>query len=270
LTKEPLYWGSWKGRVVRAIAIDGARTWSEIRDQTGLSPKSMQRVLAELFQLEALEKRVDGEETIYRVVPNIYKAYREFFESQQKDMKSDTAKITESDQKELINWIGQWMMSERLDFSLQHHHFFLKGGQLDSFSERLILNSKKQVLVVNPYVDQCNLSDSLWKTMDKKKEVVLITQPLEKEKIEASRIRKEKQLKILREKGVRVITNERVHAKIIVVDKAVAIVSSMNFTSLSEGGSSWEAGLVTKEDNVVETIIDSILTIIERPDSEEY
>lgn len=230
----------------------------------------MQRVLAELFQLEALEKNDQGEVTTYRVVPNIYRAYREFFESQQQqEMKSDSAKITESDQKELINWIGQWMMSEKLDFSLQHHHFFLKGGQLDSFSERLILNSKKQVLVVNPYVDQCNLSDSLWKTVDKKKEVVLITQPLEKDKIETSRIRKEKQLKILRNKGVRVITNERVHAKIIVVDKAVAIVSSMNFTGLSEGGSSWEAGLVTKDDDVVETIIDSILTLIERPDSEK-
>ncbi len=49
----------------------------------------------------------------------------------------------------------------------------------------------------------------------------------------------------------------------------MAIVSSMNFTGLSEGGSSWEAGLVTKEDGVVESVIDSILRLIERPDSEE-
>lgn len=64
----------------------------------------MQRVLAELFQLEALEKNDQGEVTTYRVVPNIYRAYREFFESQQQqEMKSDSAKITESDQKELIN-----------------------------------------------------------------------------------------------------------------------------------------------------------------------
>jgi hypothetical protein len=229
----------------------------------------MQRVLAELFQLEALEKRFEGEVTIYRVVPSLYKAYREYFESEKEEMISDTAKITASEQKELINWIGQWMIGERLDFSLQHHHFFLKGGQLSSFSERLILNSKKLVLVVNPFVNQCNLSDSLWKTVTKQKEVVLMTQPSERDKNEAARVRKEKQLQILREKGVRVITNDRVHAKIIVVDKAVAVVSSMNFTSLSEGGSSWEAGLVSKEDDVVEAITDSILKLIERPDSEE-
>ncbi len=54
----------------------------------------------------------------------------------------------------------------------------------------------------------------------------------------------------------------------IVVDKAVAVVSSMNLTGLSAGGSSWEAGLVTKEDTVVESIVDSIYGLLERPDSE--
>ncbi|MGV9170534.1 MAG: hypothetical protein ACOC38_11415 [Promethearchaeia archaeon] len=37
---EPTYWGSWKGRVVKAIAVNGTRTWNEIRYQTGLSPKT--------------------------------------------------------------------------------------------------------------------------------------------------------------------------------------------------------------------------------------
>lgn len=55
----------------------------------------MQRVLAELFQLEALEKRGEGKDAVYRVVPHIYKAYREFFETQRVDMKSDKARITE-------------------------------------------------------------------------------------------------------------------------------------------------------------------------------
>ena len=65
------------------------------------------------------------------------------------------------------------------------------------------------------------------------------------------------------------IYNERAHAKLILVDKSVAVVSSMNMTSLSAGGSSWEAGLVTKEDTVVESIIDSVYQLLERPDSEE-
>ena len=64
---EPTYWGPWKGRVIKAIAIDGARTWTEIRDQTGLSTKSFQRVLAELFQYETIEKRSEGKDAEYRL-----------------------------------------------------------------------------------------------------------------------------------------------------------------------------------------------------------
>jgi len=66
-----------------------------------------------------------------------------------------------------------------------------------------------------------------------------------------------------------VVYNGRGHAKLILVDKSIAVVSSMNLISFSKGDSSWEAGLVTKEDAVVESIIDSIYQLLERPDSVE-
>ena len=269
MSKEPPYWGSWKGRVVRAIAIDGAKTWSEIRNQTGLSTRSLQRVLAELFQLEALTKRGDGRDAVYRVSPMLYKVYNEFFEREQTQTDSRQVKITESEQRDLVNWIGQWMLGASLKIDLQHHHFYLSGGKLTSFSEELIGNANKQVLIVNPYVDQSGLSDALWKASSGGKEVILITQHPDGDKDEKGRKRKEKQHTILRDRGVRVVYNNRIHAKIMVVDKAVAVVSSLNFTSLAGGGSSWEAGLATKEDNIVEEIVDSILLLMERPDSLE-
>jgi hypothetical protein len=43
----------------------------------------------------------------------------------------------------------------------------------------------------------------------------------------------------------------------------------MNFYAASSGGKSWEAGLVTIEETVVESIINAILTLIERPESIE-
>ena len=64
--KKPLYLGSWKGRVIRAIAIDGARTWNEIQEFTGLSPKSLNRTLAEMMNAKALEKQIQGEKSTYR------------------------------------------------------------------------------------------------------------------------------------------------------------------------------------------------------------
>ena len=63
------------------------------------------------------------------------------------------------------------------------------------------------------------------------------------------------------------IYNDAVHAKMIVLDRAVAIVSSMNFYSSSTAGISWEAGIVTFEDTVVESITNAILGLLETPDS---
>lgn len=121
---------------------------------------------------------------------------------------------------------------------------------------------------MNPFVDQCELSDSLWKTVEEGKDVILIARSPEEEKDQKHRTRNEKQHKVLRERGARVAYDQRGHAKLIVVEKAVAVVSSMNLTGLSTGESSWEAGLVTKEDTVVESIVDSIYGLLERPDSE--
>lgn len=263
MAEEPRYWGSWKGRVVKAISLDDARTWNEIRDQTGLSPKSLNKVLSELLSAEAIEKRGEGE---YRVVYELYKEYKEFSETKGKTVEVKPISVTESEQKDLISWIDHWRESMDLNFSLQPEHFYLEGADLNNFSIKLIQRAKKQILVVNPYVDQCDLSDTLWKMADSGVQILLITRPPD-DRYEDSKERKEKFLKHLEEKKVRVIKNHRVHAKIIAVDKAVAVVSSMNFQSSSTGGSAWEAGLVTKNDIVVESIVGSILALEERPEN---
>ncbi|RLJ04569.1 MAG: hypothetical protein DRP08_01445 [Candidatus Aenigmatarchaeota archaeon] len=95
MTEEPTYWGSWKGRVVKAIAIDGARTWNEIRNQTGLSPKSLNRILAEMFNAEAIEKHGEGE---YRVA---YELYKEFDEAKGGVTTSSPIEVNEAEQKSL-------------------------------------------------------------------------------------------------------------------------------------------------------------------------
>ena len=52
---------------------------------------------------------------------------------------------------------------------------------------------------------------------------------------------------------------EDLHAKLIVIDRAVAIVSSMNFNASSSGGAAIEAGIVTVEPNIVKSVAQSIL-----------
>lgn len=73
----PTYWGSWKGRIVKAIAIDRAFTWAELKELTGLSTRSLNHALSELIDEKAITKNEEGE---YRVSVELYKEYRKFFD----------------------------------------------------------------------------------------------------------------------------------------------------------------------------------------------
>jgi phosphatidylserine/phosphatidylglycerophosphate/cardiolipin synthase-like enzyme len=59
---------------------------------------------------------------------------------------------------------------------------------------------------------------------------------------------------MLQKEGISIFYDKRVHAKIIVADKKVAVVSSMNFYADSSAGASWEAGLVSTNKEVVQKI----------------
>ena len=273
MVEEPKYWGSWKGRVIKAIALDGAETWDDIRDLTGLSSESLNRALAEMFEIGILEKKMGG---VYRVSHEIWKEYRKFFEQQgifedsfkQETVKKVPVKFSEEKQKNLVKWIDQWKKVKGLDFSLEHRHFFLEGRYLDDISKELISNAKTEVLVVNPYVNHCDLSNTLRAASKGGVDVKLITRPPDVREKPFWRDKQEYH-KFLKEDGVNLTYNKAAHAKIIAVDRAVAIVSSMNFYSGSSSGASWEAGLVSVEETVVESIVDSILELLEKPESIE-
>jgi hypothetical protein len=48
--------------------------------------------------------------------------------------------------------------------------------------------------------------------------------------------------------------DRRIHVKLLVVDEQIAIISSMNFYSNSTGGSSWEAGMISIDDFIVNSV----------------
>ena len=51
--------------------------------------------------------------------------------------------------------------------------------------------------------------------------------------------------------------------KIIVVDRKIAVDSSMNFFPNSSAGASWEAGMVSIDSNVIDRIVKSIIVRID-------
>lgn len=259
MTEEKLlYLGTWKGRVIKAIAVDGAKTWNEIREKTGLNPKSLNIVLRELFNAKAIEhvKNNEGKTIGYRVEYNLYKLYDKYYKTEKEDKKVPIIKIAENVQKELRQWIDNWKEAKRLDFSLAKDHFYLEGRFLTDFSQEIIANAKNEVLIVNPWLNECDLSKTLRDAIKNKASVTVVRRPIEGDS-------NKNFISLLEKDGIIFYDNPKVHAKIVVVDRAVAITSSMNFTVQSSGGQSWEAGLITVDHAVVENIVNSILNLIE-------
>src|SRR4030042_699701 len=273
VVRKPMYWGSWKGRVISAIVTAGdEQTWTELHEKTGLNPASLNKVLAELFQAQAIIKKEEGAQVKYRVTRDLYDQYKAFLNLSQsakvpeKKEPLPSAKFGQARKDILVGWIEQWKHLKNLPFSLDPKHFFLEGMDLDDLSKQLIREATLDVLAVNPYVEHCDLSNML-RNASRKAEVILVTRPPEDD----NQLPRDKQEyhKTLTNGGVKLIYNKKVHAKLIVVDRAVAIVSSMNLYGSSSGGGSWEAGLVSIEDTVVESVADSILSLKERPESRQ-
>jgi phosphatidylserine/phosphatidylglycerophosphate/cardiolipin synthase-like enzyme len=274
--KEPRYYGSWKGRVIKAIVIDGIRDWKGLQESTELSPKSLNRAIAELRQIGILTQDEDKK---YRVSREVWKEYKSFFGSQESIeeglMKTTSrgnegigkivSSISQAKPKEVSSWVNEWKKVNNLDISIESDHFYLEGGHLDNLSKGLIQNAKKEILVVNPFVDECSLTNTLLDASKNRIKIVLITRPV----AEGDKYREEKKgyHDELIQSGIKLTHNRRVHAKLIVVDREIAIISSMNLNVTSSGGSSWEAGIVSMDETVVKSVIDSILNLL--PDHQD-
>ena len=230
MISEPRFWSSWKGSIIRAIVLDGLYKRNEILKRTKLEEKQFEVALGELFQTDfLLTMEKDRFWVNSRDLCNEYRCYFK--------------KLQES----LLDWVQQWRLQEKVESELSH--FFLEDKLLYEFSERLMEHANVEILVTNPFVDRCHISNTLMSMSEKGINVILVARsPPEQYKRELS------------EKGVSITYDGSIHAKLIAVDRRVGIVSSMNFFAASSGGASWEAGLVTIEENIVQSIARSILS----------
>ncbi len=245
-TTDRIPWSlrTWQGAVIRAIISSGRPlSWKEIQEATGLSESSLNKALGDLRSSGEVCKIESKNETHakYQIADKFYPAYSEFY-----NLKS-----------ELIKWLGLWKEVRKLDFSLEHEHFFLDGRHLDDFSKELISHAKSEVLLVNPFVQDCDLSNTLRDAKKNGIKVHIITRPPRDKYPEHLKNKQEYHSKLVQE-GIKLTYKENVHAKLVVVDRAVAIVSSMNFYADSSAGVSWEAGLVSIDSKTVESILNSI------------
>jgi hypothetical protein len=232
----PNYWGSWKGRIIKAITVDRLFSEKEIFIASGLTKKDFETAINELLMTGLISKKRNGEFWVNS--RELCGEYREFVD----------------DQKEILTqWFTEYMQNMNLP---QLSHYFLEDRYLDDFSIQLIGQANIEILVANPFIERCHLSNALIEASEKKIPIILMTRPPNENDLYMKK--KEEYHQELMEKGISLNYNSAVHAKIIIVDRSVAIISSMNLNSSSSGGGSWEAGIVTIEESIINDAVKSI------------
>lgn len=126
-------------------------------------------------------------------------------------------------------------------------HIYLQGDDLDSLISDLILFSQNEILVVNPYVEKCSLSENLIDASNRGGKITLITQsPF----ADYNGRRKQVKIKfhnIIKESPIKLYYNDSIHAKLFILDNQVLTASYMNIYSESIAGKLWEAGIITTD-----------------------
>ncbi len=243
---EPKFLDSYKGRIIKAIAIDGARTWGDLQELTGFNPKTINGVLSELFSIDAIYKTNNGE---YRVAKDLYHDYRNYFVDNRKGEGATVLKIKQEDQKSIVREFQGWLDLKKI--AIADNHVFLEGGRLKDLTNHLLENVRAELLITNPFVDKTDILNDMKGLGQKGIKIKILTRPPEtKEKKEV--------IENLDAYGIEVFTNPQIHAKIMVFDRGVAIVSSMNLYAYSIGGGSWEAGIATSSEDVVSEILNRL------------
>ncbi len=238
--REPNYYNSWKGRILEAIIINDAHSWKMIQLYTDLNNYALKRALAELFSVNAIEKR----NSEYFVIDNkLRRDYEDYLKQEVSFLDLPVVnELVKSFVVGLKSLIG--VNTSRSEF--------LDSAKLSVYSKEIIRDARQEVLVMNPFIKQCALSETLKIARRNRAQVTTIMRrPFDNQELNYHQT--------LKAAGIRVIYDNKVHAKLIVVDQKIAIISSMNFFHKSSEGGSYEAGHYTTDLHEVEKIRNAIL-----------
>ena len=178
---------------------------------------------------------------------------------------SESSAKIEKQEDGLTQWLTQWAAARPINQPLAAKHFFIEGMRLEELLRDAIAKAKDEILVTTPYLDTCFLVTALQEARNRRANVKIITRrPNSKDDKEYSKLECQG---FLRKNGISIHYDNTIHAKIIVIDQRIAIVSSMNIYSGSTGGGSVEAGIVTFEKSVVESIGKYVASLLEKPES---
>jgi len=277
LSQNPKYLGTWQGKVIKSLVLHGREpvSFNKLMEETEFSPKALLRALAPLRQANVIryedknyflvDEIIRQEWTKY-LASNISPDIGQGQKSQQLVMetKQDIPNSSVNKETGLIQWIIQWREMRNLNFPIESKHFFLEGEYLDELARVLIGKAQHQILVTNPFIDSCHLTKNLENAVLRKISVKVVAR---RPKDSHDDTTKRECQASLKKAGMLIHYDNQIHAKIIVIDNVVAIVSSMNLYSASSGGFTKEAGIVSIDEKVVTSVSKYIIAILSKPES---
>ncbi|MHA1972664.1 MAG: phospholipase D-like domain-containing protein [Candidatus Hodarchaeales archaeon] len=270
MVSTPRYWDTDKGKVLYAIFRSQNRTWKEIQQLSGYNELELRIILKELFDLEIISKSGSS----YWIEDyDLYCEYRNYEENlsssnlQKQELQSKLEALKtkwgpiisylkeNQFENSIVANVLSWSMTQDVPFDPKAEHFFLFRDKLDQISKTLIENCTSECIIINPFVDQCSLSDRLKEASINGKTITLMTRSPKSERNSHTRTSRKKYHEALAQCGVNIQYNDRIHSKIILSDNECGVVSSMNFKSESSSGKNLEAGIVTWQNDTIKSLI---------------
>jgi hypothetical protein len=275
LSQNVKYAGTWQGKVIKSLVLHGNEpvTFTRLMEETGFNARALKMALAPLHQRNVI--RYDGKN--YQLADEeIRREWERFLainispDSGQKahqtatQVKQNLSQVSGTKEAGLVQWIMQWREMRNLNFPTESKHFFLEGEYLDELARVLIGKAQHQILVTNPFIDSCHLTKALENAVLKK---ICVKVDARRPKDNMDDVTKRECQTSLKKAGMLIHYDNQIHAKIIVIDNQVAIVSSMNLYSASSGGFTKEAGIVSIDEKVVTSVSKYIIDILSKPES---
>jgi len=295
MSLKPRYWDTKLSAVLKAIVSSKWRTRKEILACSGLEQNDMDQLMSELIDSEIVSEEkntYDHSETKYWIEDyDLYCEYRDYLQgdfdskylSKEYREERDRMNALRKKSEAIMNYIENngyensvikniiwWSQRAGIKYDVFSEHFFIEGDLLDRLCKDLMVFSKTRVLVVNPFVDRCNLSDQLKVVGIQGKEVTLLTRSPASESYENVRSSRRKYHGVLIQSGVKILYNDRIHSKILLSDNELGIVSSMNFKSESSSGKILEAGMVTWQKDTIASLNTYIENLLKDYETNEF
>jgi phosphatidylserine/phosphatidylglycerophosphate/cardiolipin synthase-like enzyme len=166
----------------------------------------------------------------------------------------------------LLEWLKQWVIDKSVNLSMDSKQFFLSGPELEELARDVIGKAQDEILVTSPYVDSCHLATTLQRAVERRVKVKVVARRPENTKNDVPKAEYQANL---RKEGVIIHYNNQIHSKIIVIDRKIAIISSMNLYSGSTGGATLEAGIVSFDKAVADSAVKYIIELLEKQESSD-